>query len=106
MPARLHLPATTRPALPAELLEDLSSLRVLIVDDDPKFRRTMRRGLEELGIRCAAADGADAADGLLSEPGARFDVILLDVMMPAREDQTPVICLTARQEVEERTTTV
>ncbi|MCP3919013.1 MAG: response regulator transcription factor [bacterium] len=91
----------------------MSSLRLLIVDDDPKLRSYMRRWLEEHSIRCEVAADADEATQRIAE-GPEFDLILLDVMMPGRDgwkfledlraggDTTPVIFLTARQAVAER----
>jgi two-component system copper resistance phosphate regulon response regulator CusR len=87
-------------------------VRVLIVDDDPKLRSFLSRGLEEDGAECKTAADGDEMDRVLD--GASFDVILLDVMMPGRDgwsmleslrsagDETPVIFLTARHSVEER----
>jgi len=88
-------------------------MRVLVVDDDPKFRNTIRRGLEESGMECSAVQDSDEAARALAA-GATYDVILLDVMLPGRSgwewlderrqggDETPVIFVTARNEVEER----
>lgn len=87
-------------------------MRVLIVDDDPKLRSFVSRGLEEDGAECRVAADGDEMDRILGE--SSFDVILLDVMMPGRDgwsvleglrtsgDETPVIFLTARHSVEER----
>lgn len=89
-------------------------MKILIVDDDPKFRRYIRLGLEEQGIECAEAESAEDGDAVLGAQGAHFDVMLLDVMMAGRSgwellaamrergDATPVIFLTARHEVSER----
>lgn len=88
-------------------------MRVLIVDDDPKFRATIHRGLDENGITCHEAGSVDEAEAVLRS-GLVPDLILLDVMMPDRqgwellttirdeEREVPVIFLTARHEVEER----
>jgi two-component system OmpR family response regulator len=89
-------------------------MRLLIVDDDPKFRSYISGGLRESGLECeTAADGA-AALKVLEDPHRSFDLILLDVMMPvqngwellhelrARGRETPVIFVTARDAVEER----
>ena len=91
------------------------SLQLLIVDDDPKFRGTICRGLEEQDIRCTVAEDAEAAFELLSPaPPSRFDLVLLDVMLPGssgwdflaeirrRGFDMPVIFLTARHSVTER----
>ena len=90
-------------------------MRVLLVDDDPKLRDYLARGLDEEGIQCVAAANAEEAQASLSaHPPGSFELILLDVMMPGRSgwefleglrragDRTPVIFLTARQSVEER----
>jgi DNA-binding response OmpR family regulator len=90
-------------------------LKLLLVDDDPKFRGFMQRGLEESGMSCEAASNGDEAWARLSAAGTgAFDLVLLDVMMPgssgwevlekmrASGDATPVIFLTARHAVEER----
>ena len=59
----------------------MARLKVLLVDDDPKFRRIMQSGLSESGIDCAAAgDGRSARDALRAS--GPFDLILLDLMMP------------------------
>lgn len=88
-------------------------MKLLLVDDDPKFRRIMQSGLSECGIECAAeGDGRSARDRLRGN--GPFDLILLDIMLPeesgwtfydalrAGGDQTPVVFLTARHAVEER----
>lgn len=88
-------------------------MRVLIVDDDPKFRATIHRGLDENGITCHEAGSVDEAEAAF-ENGLAPDLVLLDVMMPDRAGwelldtlrgagrEVPVIFLTARHEVEER----
>lgn len=91
------------------------ALKLLLVDDDPKFRAYMQKGLEESGMSVQTAENGEEASRVLEErgPGA-FDLLLLDVMLPKssgwdvlqrlREhgDPTPVIFLTARSAVEER----
>lgn len=90
-------------------------MRLLVVDDDPKFRRFMHRGLVDCGYECmTAADAEEAERVLLGDEAAGIDLVLLDVMMPGRSGwellddlrqrgfSTPVIFLTARHEVEER----
>jgi two-component system, cell cycle sensor histidine kinase and response regulator CckA len=60
----------------------LSGLRVLIADDEPSVRATVRRLLERRGAAVvAAADGQEAEDQLRDE---RFDLAVLDVTMPGR----------------------
>ena len=85
--------------------------RVLIVDDDPVVRDVVARYLtrEDFDVQ-TAADGAVAMD--LYGPG-RFDLVLLDVMLPRMDgmeflrrirslDQVPVIMLTAKAEEGDR----
>lgn len=91
------------------------SLRVLVVDDDPKFLSYVSRGLEENQVACAVAETGEAAlERLRAEPKGAFDMMLLDVMLPgmsgwktlerARSEgyELPVIFLTARHSVNER----
>jgi two-component system OmpR family response regulator len=89
-------------------------MRVLVVDDDPKLRDYVRAGLTESGYACECAADAEEAVETLRQDVRGFDVILLDVMLPAmsgwdlleriRESsrETPVIFVTARDTVEER----
>jgi len=88
-------------------------MNVLIVDDDPKYRRFMQEGLSESGYTCLATPDVEGAKALLKD-AQQAELILLDVMMPelsgwhflewlrTRGDQTPVIFVTARHAVEER----
>ncbi len=87
-------------------------MRILIVDDDPKYRTFVARGLTESGMVCATApDGETALERLTKES---YDLVLLDVMLPglqgwdvmealrARSNNVPVIWVTARDAVDER----
>jgi len=87
-------------------------MRVLVVEDEPKMASLLRRGLGERGdVVEVVHSGADAmALAGLSE----FDAILLDVMLPDLDGfevcrrlrraavWTPVLMLTARNEVRDR----
>ncbi|MHC4892844.1 MAG: response regulator transcription factor [Planctomycetota bacterium] len=85
---------------------------ILIIDDDPRLRDTLVRGLERAGHDARAVDGGSTARAALAERPA--EIILLDVMMPDEEgwevlaalrasgDRTPVIFVTARDAVDER----
>ena len=90
-------------------------VRILVVDDDPKFRAYVRSGLGGRGIDSEdAQDGGKALEVLAERATGHYDLVLLDVMMPnasgwqvleemrARGDETPVIFVTARDAVEER----
>jgi serine/threonine protein kinase len=70
-----------------ELLEELSSIHeaaprktVLVVDDDPVFRKILRIKLQAAGFRVlVAGDGEEAIEGVLR---ARPDLVCLDLVMP------------------------
>ena len=53
---------------------------ILIVDDDDRLRDTLGRTLDKSHAVTLARSGRDALDRF--EAGARFDVILSDLMMP------------------------
>ena len=86
-------------------------MRVLIVEDEVKTVRYLTKGLSENGYFVEHA--LDGEDGLhLAEIG-NFDAIILDSMLPRlsgigllnelrRSRQTPVIMLTARDDISDR----
>ena len=84
---------------------------LLVVDDDTRIRDLLSRYLSEQGFRITIA--ADAAEARRRLDGLRFDLIILDVMMPGesglslteslyQNKTTPVILLTAKAEAESR----
>lgn len=85
-------------------------IRILIVEDEKPIASLIRMSLSKEGYHCACAfDGAEAADLLEKE---RYDLILLDVMLPEidgfelmdyiRPLEIPVIFLTAAASVRDR----
>jgi two-component system, OmpR family, response regulator MprA len=88
--------------------------RLLVVDDDPDVRDSLRRALGYAGY--AVATAANGADALSSVSRAPVDLIILDVLMPMldgfdtcralreRGNATPVLVLTARDTVDDRVT--
>ncbi|WP_269855103.1 response regulator transcription factor [Streptomyces sp. RPT161] len=86
--------------------------RVLIVDDDAAILRSLGRGLRLNGYTVTLADSGEAALEQLT--AAPADVIVLDVSMPgisgtevcrrlrAAGDDTPVLMLSALDEVKDR----
>ncbi|HET7500693.1 MAG TPA: ATP-binding protein [Kofleriaceae bacterium] len=69
-------------AVPASPSRPLAGLHVLVADDEPSVRATVRRLLERRGATVVAcADGLDAERQLAGE---RFDLVILDVTMPGR----------------------
>jgi two-component system copper resistance phosphate regulon response regulator CusR len=86
-------------------------MNILVVEDEPKAGNYLLNGLQELGYSVSLA--RDGADGLHLALEQRFDVIVLDVMMPKmdgwevlrrlrKEADTPVLFLTARDDIADR----
>jgi two-component system response regulator MprA len=87
-------------------------MQVLVVDDDPAVRESLRRSLAFNGYDVVLA--VDGEQALRSISARRPDVVVLDVMMPkidglatcralrAAGDDVPVLMLTARDEVSDR----
>src|SRR3954471_19464812 len=84
---------------------------LLVVDDDRRIRDLLSRFLFAEGYRVTTAQSAAEARAKLE--GLRFDLLILDVMMPgetgfefARKLRTsssvPILMLTARDEAESR----
>ena len=83
---------------------------ILIVDDEAAIAMLVRRILTEVGYRCQAVTDSRAAANLLEKN--RYDLVLLDVMMPhldgydllayLRPTGTPCIFITAKDAVAER----
>lgn len=81
-------------------------VRILIADDDAELRGLLQRYLTEQGMTVRVSPDASSADKLLSRE--RFDVLILDVMMPgedglslcrrlrAKGETIPILMLTAR----------
>ncbi len=87
-------------------------MKVLVVEDDPKIRSFIHRGLKEQGFAVQLASDGD--DGLSHAVSGSHDAIVLDVMLPGRDglsllrelrerkNAVPVILLTARSALTER----
>ena len=59
------------------------TIRVLVVDDEARFRTTLIKILEAKGIEATAA--ADGAAALAEIQRCAYDVVLLDVKMPGMD---------------------
>ena len=86
-------------------------MRVLVVEDEKKVASFIKRGLEEESFTVDVAyDGEEGFEMAANHP---YDVILMDLMLPKkdglsvirelreREILTPVLCLTAKDTVED-----
>jgi two-component system phosphate regulon response regulator OmpR len=83
-----------------------ANTRILVVDDDLRLRDLLNRYLSEQGFSVHVAQDAAAMDKLLARE--RFDLIVLDLMMPGEDglsvcrrlrgakDTIPIIMLTAK----------
>nr|WP_307837761.1 response regulator transcription factor [Actinoplanes rishiriensis] len=89
-------------------------MRVLVVDDDPDVRDSLRRSLSFEGYEVTTAgDGLQALDAIAAD---RPDVVVLDLQMPVlggleacrrlrkQGSDVPVLMLTARQATRDRVT--
>jgi two-component system copper resistance phosphate regulon response regulator CusR len=86
-------------------------MRVLIVEDEPKTGAYLRKGLAESGFVVDLA--SNGVDGLQMALEVDYELIVLDVMLPGLDGwtilrelrthrETPVLLLTARDEVSDR----
>ena len=90
----------------------MSTMKVLLIEDEPKMLRSLRKGLEEHSIEVD-----EAADGLVGRHLATdndYAVIVSDVIMPGMTgiellqhlrtagNQTPVILLTALDQTDDK----
>jgi two-component system response regulator MprA len=87
-------------------------MRILVVDDEPAVRDALQRALTLDGYAVATADDGRAALASLADDAA--DAVVLDVLMPhvdglevcrrlrSRGDRTPVLMLTARDQISDR----
>ena len=84
---------------------------ILVVDDDSRLRKLLRRFLSENGYHVSVA--ADATEARAALKNFAFDLMVLDVMMPGQDGisftgelretfDLPILLLTARGETEDR----
>jgi two-component system response regulator MprA len=86
--------------------------RILVIDDDPKIRSVVRRGLVYEGFR--VTDAGSGEEGLDKARDQTPDLVVLDVMLPGIDglevcrrlrdagDDVAILMLTARDEVKDR----
>ena len=89
-------------------METKNPSKILVVDDDPRLRDLLRRYLGEQGFNVYVAENAPSMNKLWVRE--RFDLLVLDLMLPgedglsicrrlrAANDVTPIIMLTAKVE--------
>src|SRR5271165_3882856 len=91
------------------LLRSVSSMHVLIVEDEKKMAELLKRGLEEENHSVSLAH--DGRDALEMAQALEYDAIVLDLMLPGIDgfevarrlrkggNKTPILVLTARDTV-------
>lgn len=90
----------------------VTAIRVLVIEDEAKVRESLAEGFQLEGWTVATAASGEIAMALFAT--GTFDVVVMDWMLPgmngltvlnelrARGVQTPVLILTARDEVRDR----
>ena len=87
------------------------TFHILVVDDDDRIRELVKQYLEENNFLVTTA--VDALDAKKKLEIIKFDILILDIMMPGesglsltkemkKNNQTPIILLTAKGETEDR----
>ena len=86
-------------------------MRILIVEDDQRLARQLKKGLDENGHAVSLA--FDGLEGLEAARQGHFDVLVLDVMLPWLDgfgvvkqlrslgSKSPILMLTARDSAED-----
>src|SRR5437764_8086222 len=88
-----------------------TSMRILIVEDEPDLLASLARALREEGYAVDTASNGE--DGLYNAEENPYDAIVLDVMLPKldgwemlsrlrKKKKTPVLMLTARDQARDR----
>lgn len=87
-------------------------MRILVVEDSRRLRETVKQALENMGYSVQAEEDGQA--GLWRAEEGGFDAIVLDIMLPGLDgfqilkrmrdagNDTPVLCLTARDTLDDR----
>lgn len=86
-------------------------MKILVVEDEPKTADYLKKGFSESGYLVEVAKDGQEGKYMIEE--GDFDLIILDIMLPGldgwqllktirRTSDTPVICLSARDAVEDK----
>jgi DNA-binding response OmpR family regulator len=91
-------------------------MRILVVEDNEKLARSLRKGLEQEGYAVEVCGSGNDASARLDAGPREYAVVVLDVMLPGldgislcrqlrqRGNRVPILLLTARDAVEDRVT--
>jgi DNA-binding response OmpR family regulator len=89
-----------------------TAVHILVVEDEEKVARALQEGLAAEGYQVTVAPTGE--DGFFRASAERFDLVVLDLMLPGRDGlqilatmrerglETPVLVLTARDAVQDR----
>jgi len=87
-------------------------MRILLVEDERKLSAVIKKGLKEVHYAVDLADNGE--DALFLAQSNPYDLIILDIMLPGRDgisicrqlrkekNTTPILMLTARDDVEDK----
>src|ERR1700751_401632 len=90
----------------------MSTMRILVIEDEKKTAAFLAKGLREAGFAVDIA--IDGETGLRQASETKFDLLIVDVMLPHKdgwgvvaelrrdEVRTPILFLTARDSVRDR----
>src|SRR2546423_9589854 len=90
----------------------MSPMRILVIEDEKKTAAFLAKGLREAGFAVDVA--IDGETGLKQARAIRFDLLIVDIMLPHKdgwdvvadlrrdEVRTPILFLTARDSVRDR----
>ena len=90
---------------------DVKAPRILIVEDDENINNLLREALTKHGLNCTQA--FSGTEGLIVFKSDKFDLVLLDLMMPGMDGQTltqrirevsqvPIIIVSAKSSVDSK----
>src|SRR5581483_9480787 len=91
---------------------DRRTMRILVIEDEPRIQAFLVRGLEAEGYTVVAADSGP--EGLALAVAATWDLVVLDLLLPglsglrvlrelhAERPQLPVVILSARSDLQTR----
>lgn len=71
----------------------MTAKNILLVDDDPQLRLALRLVLARAGYAVTEAVNGNDALRRFFAPGARFDVVVMDIVMPDKEGIETIIDL-------------
>ena len=87
-------------------------MKILIVEDEKKVAKFLKEGLEDENYTVALATDGEAGEKIATE--AKFDLIILDILLPKKDGisvlrelrtkgiGTPVLMLTAKSSIEDK----